>query len=144
MKESLFRKWLGEQGYNYATIDSRISNCRRISEVEGDLDVLYEQDLYEDLIMRLSYSIKDEKENARPRHGVQIRGNIRTGTATLKQAARLYYKFMLDYLLDTETAPEDKLKCPEAYPREKLMQESKSPKNLDSYALFLDYLSLTG
>jgi len=84
MKESLFRKWLGEQGYNFATIDSRISNCHRISDVEGDLDVLFEQDQYEDLIMRLSYSTQDEKENARPRHDVQIKGNIRTGTATLK------------------------------------------------------------
>jgi len=49
---------------------------------------------------------------------------------------------MLEHSLKTETTPEDKSKNSGAHPQEKSIQEAKSSKELDSYALFLDYFNI--
>jgi len=95
-KEEIFKIWLQEQNFDSKTINSRVSSYKRLCAAEGDLDDLYNKNLYEDLLNRLSYSIKDEKSNAKPRHKVKINGNIRTGSASLKQAATLYKQFLLN------------------------------------------------
>lgn len=92
MIESLFRGWL-LQRYNESTAHSRVSNCNRIEEYAGNLDEHYRKDQGASLISKLTYSSDDQRAQRPARHNIPIDGNIYNGTATLKQAAKLYFDF---------------------------------------------------
>ena len=97
MQEGQFERWLLDiRGLSHRTVDSRLSNCRRLETYEGDLDDHFDRDRLEDLIARLAYSTNDERHNAPPQHGVPIDGDsrtVRTVSANLKSAATLYKDF---------------------------------------------------
>lgn len=141
MNESGFRRWLQCQGYNARTTNSRVSNCVRVCEFEGDIDALYVKDKCKDLLFRLTYTTEDERHGRHPRHSVPINGNIRNGTATLKQAAGLYIRYLEDGGL--ATISEQSLSSAINVER----KESTTPKRqlteaVDSYAQFLDYFGI--
>jgi len=89
-----FYKWLLKK-YNYqeGVAKTRKANCLKVCEYEGDLDIHFEKDSCRTIIDKLSYSIEDESQKCKPRHKIPINGNIRNGTATLKQAVKLYVDF---------------------------------------------------
>jgi hypothetical protein len=95
MLENEFYKWLLKRFKNDKgkTASSRKSNCLRIEEFEGNLDKHYEDDNCHSIIEKLSYSTDDEKHKRPTKHRIPIDGNKRTGTATFKQAIKLYIKF---------------------------------------------------
>ena len=89
-----FKIWLDEEnGSDFRTIQSRISNCRTVENYEGDLDEHYEKDKGLFLLERLSYSTEDQRNQSEPKHKIPITGNLRTGSATLKQAVKLYITY---------------------------------------------------
>lgn len=92
MKEQEFKIWLYKK-YQQNTANSRWSNCRTVEYYEGDLDEHFNKDKCKQLIERLSYSVRDERANKPLRHNIPINGNVRNGTATLKQAVKLYMDF---------------------------------------------------
>ena len=124
MKTIEFKEWLRDEGYNEDTINSRVSNCLRVCKSEDDLDEQYSKDRCAGILDRLTYSTSDEKLHLPPKHNIQIDGNIRNGTATLKQAVNLYVKFL------TANKP---LSKPASH---------HTSTELDSYFLFLDYFSI--
>ena len=75
------------------TIGSRLSNCRRVERYEGDLDEHFESDKCQNLLWQLTYSSDDQDRNRTPKHRIPIDGDVRTGSATLKQAVALYVQF---------------------------------------------------
>ena len=86
MREAAFRIWLqAERGLSAGTVGSRISNCRRVECNEGDLDALYDADELDGLLQRLN--------PGEPEHGIPISGDVYSGTATLKNAVKLYRQF---------------------------------------------------
>ena len=89
MQEKFFKRYLIGQGYNENTINSRINNCKRVEKYEGNLDNHFETDELEGLIKNLMYS----RENNTQKHKVPINGDIYNGSATLKQAVKLYRDF---------------------------------------------------
>ena len=94
MQEEPFSAWLrDERGLLETTIRSRLENCRTVQDHEGDLDAQWEADRLKALLDRFSYSKDDERHDKPPRHRVPIGGVVRTRTATLKQAIRLYQAF---------------------------------------------------
>ena len=94
MQEQRFRAWLkDEKKYQRDTIRSRLENCRKVQDHEGDLDAQWEADRLEALLDRFSYSKDDERHDRPPRHRVPIGGVVYTRTATLKQAIGLYKAF---------------------------------------------------
>ena len=95
MQETQFYEWLLTK-YPEKTANSRMSNCRRVERYEGSLDDHYRNDNGFSLISRLSYSAEDAQENRRAKHNIPIDGNIYNGTATLKQASKLYFEFKKD------------------------------------------------
>lgn len=105
--EGYFRWLLGSKGLKRATCSSRVSNCAKVERFEGDLDKYYEQDRLAGLIERLSYTTQDEREGVAPKHAVEVSGNMRKMTATLKSAVVLYRDFKdfqhLDVLLASHT-----------------------------------------
>lgn len=140
MQETAFRAWLQSQGYNSGTVNSRVSNCLRVCDCEGDIDSHYCADKCKTLLERLTYSTDDERHGRSPLHAVPINGNIRNGTATLKQAVGLYNKFCEDR--DIYVRP--KLLIPvvaEATP-ELNAQKAAPVAPIDSYAQFLDYFGI--
>ena len=84
MQEAGFKAWL-ERRRSAGTVDSRISNCRRVERYAGNLDSHYDADGLVGLMDRL---------NPRgPEHNIPINGNIYNGTATLRSAVGLYRDF---------------------------------------------------
>lgn len=141
MNESGFRKWLQCQGYNAGTTNSRVSNCVRVCEFEGDIDVLYTKDKCKELLFRLTYTTEDERQGRQPRHSVPINGNIRNGTATLKQAAGLYIRYLEDYG-KTVIAEQSSPSSTNTAKKENEIPITQSTKIVDSYAQFLDYFGI--
>jgi len=80
MKEQGFGKWLQKKGISSPTIQSRISNCRRIERhFKTDLNGECDRDGLRDILKNL--------------HRIPINGDRYTGEATLKQALKLYKGF---------------------------------------------------
>ena len=63
---------------------SRISNCIRVKQFEGDLDDHHRKDAFTSLLKRLVYLRQDEARNTPQRHSIPIDGNTYNGTATLR------------------------------------------------------------
>ncbi|MCW3786866.1 hypothetical protein [Plebeiibacterium sediminum] len=99
MKKEEFKKWLE---YKYpdspTTVGNRISNCLNVEKFYNDLDIHIKKDNCKTIIEELTYTTEDERSNSIPKHPVVINGNLRTGSATLKQAVRLYVDFYSDYI----------------------------------------------
>lgn len=100
MRTSEFRDWLrhvhlGKQGsaLGDATIAARTANCETVDRCEGDLDRHAATDGMVELLSRLTYSTADQERGIQPRHRVPIAGDLRTGSATLKSAVKLYQQF---------------------------------------------------
>jgi len=87
-----FRKWLRNK-YDTKTVSSRIANCSRVEQFEGNLDKYFEEDKCRELLNRLTYTKEDEAHRREPRHCIPINGNKFNGTSTLKHAISLYVKF---------------------------------------------------
>ncbi|WP_373060494.1 endonuclease NucS domain-containing protein [Zunongwangia sp. H14] len=100
MKEESFKNWLIQNGQDTRTIQSRISNCKTVERYEGNLDDHFIKDNGLSLLKKLSYSTEDERRNISAKHKIPINGNIRNGSATLKQATKLYMTFRNDYKSD--------------------------------------------
>lgn len=93
MKEQEFKKWLLEKKYEESACRNRISNCKNVEKYYLDLDEQYSKDRCENLMSILSYSTADERAKLPPQHIIPINGDIRTGSATLKQAVKRYVEF---------------------------------------------------
>lgn len=97
METSEFKNWLIEiKNYKQNVVQSRASNCHTVEKVYGDLDIHFKKDKAKELMELLSYSTSDEREKRPTKHNIKIDGNLRTGSATLKQAVNLYMKFKKD------------------------------------------------
>lgn len=94
MRENEFVNWLIAGGMKESSARSRLKNCLRVCDYEGDLDVHYQRDHCKALVSRLEYSKADERNNEPARHSIDINGNVYNGTATLKAAVNLYIEFL--------------------------------------------------
>ena len=94
MLEAKFQQYLREvKRFSERTIGSRTSNCKRVERYEDDLDRHFDNDQCKGLLWRLTYSTNDQDSGRTPRHSVPIIGDLRTGSATLKQAVGIYVQF---------------------------------------------------
>lgn len=141
MNETGFREWLVQQGYDERTVGSRVSNALRVDRFEGDLDLHFDTDVCETLLARLAYSTADERLGHPPRHAIPIDGNVRNGTATLKQAVLLYVRYR-----QGDSRPQSST-TDTAVPRAMRTRSTRtavisSIPPRDSYAQFLDYFGI--
>lgn len=100
MEAEKFKNWMEFNGKPLSTIQNRISNCRNVENYEGDLDQHFIKDYGLSLLEKLSYSTSDERINSPSKHRIPIDGNMRNGSATLKQAVNLYMSFRKDNDID--------------------------------------------
>jgi hypothetical protein len=100
MRQIEFENWLRD-GYTCksgsamgeAVIATRIANCKRVECFEGNLDQHFSSDGMVGLLLRLNYSMDDQRQGMKLRHLVPIYGDLRAGSATLKTAVKLYRQF---------------------------------------------------
>ena len=90
-----FKTWLVEEyGLQESAAISRVANISTIEKYYGEeIDTLIKNRGVHSLLNELSYSTDDERNNRPQKHKVPISGNIRTGSATLKQAVSRYVEF---------------------------------------------------
>lgn len=89
-----FKRWLLEDyGLKESAAASRVSNISTIEKYYGDIDVLIKSGGVYNLMNDLSYSADDERNNKETAHIIPINGNLRTGSATLRQALARYIEF---------------------------------------------------
>lgn len=110
MKLDGFKKWLEEKyPETPTTVSNRIANCKNVEKYYGDLDEVYRKNMCESLVKDLSYTTLDERNNNVQKHLIPIDGNIRNGSATLKQSVNLYISFIeeqQELLIDDVTIQE--------------------------------------
>ncbi len=92
MQEELFRTRLRKWGYSENTIRTRVSNCRRVEEFEGDLDMHYDRDRCGTLLARLTYTMDDLRANRPAAHRIPLDHNCNqyTCTQSLKSSISKY------------------------------------------------------
>lgn len=129
MQAGQFETWLRARGLSGRTIDSRLSTCRRLEHYEGDLDEHFDSDGMRRLFADLAYSTDDERRGASPRHKIPIFGNVRNGTATLKNSATLYYDFRRSQDNGNELAEILRARSRQRRPQLRLVDQ---PTNVDS------------
>lgn len=135
MQSNKFYNWLiNERKLRPNTARSRISNCERICRYCGDIDINYKKDKCQSLLATMEYTVDDERINLPPRHSIPIDGNIRTGTATLKQALLLYMQF-LSHDLSLEKSSNSSTKC--------TLSDEIVIEKRDSYKEFLDNFKIS-
>lgn len=100
MNAEKFKSWLEFKDKPLTTIQNRISNCRNVENYEGDLDQHFIKDYGLSLLEKLSFSTADERNNSPAKHKIPINGDMRNGSATLKQAVNLYISFKKDNGID--------------------------------------------
>lgn len=120
MLESDFRDYLrNARHFKETTISRRIANCRRVERYEGDLDQHFDNDQCRSLLCRLTYSAEDYHRQQQPKHNIPINGNLRTGSATLKQAVTHYVQF--------RRSRDTLVKAEETVPRAHLERRESNP-----------------
>jgi len=83
------------------------SRCKRVEDLEGDLDGHFARDGLRSLLNQLTYTAGDAAQGHTPKHHIPIDGNMVTGTASLRSAIRLYQLFCQRWPpYDTEDIPE--------------------------------------
>ena len=92
MQKQQFIDWLIENGRDESAA-TRAANCVTVCQYEGDLDTLFDEDECADLLDRLSYSKQDQRLALGARHCIPINGDVYNGTATYRNAVKLYVKF---------------------------------------------------
>ena len=97
MKSDQFKAWLIESNrLTSRPIADALSRCKRIEKIpEIDLDAEYARDGGKTLIERLTYTA-DDARTCKPvpvELGFSATANLRTGMASLKNAAILYFEF---------------------------------------------------
>jgi len=108
MRKQEFKTWLKSiyisttgSPLNQSTCRSRIANCQNAEKFEGDLDDHFRADQFTSLLQRLTYSQNDLQRGLATKHNVPIDGILYTGTATLRNAIRLYLQFSIDWPMGT-------------------------------------------
>lgn len=92
--KSDFKDWLiNEYGLKETAAASRAGNISTIEKYYGNIDTLIKNGYVQVLFRELSYTTDDERNHRLPMHKIPIHGNIRTGSATLKQALNRYIEF---------------------------------------------------
>ena len=75
---------------------AEIHRVGKVEESYGNLDELFANGTYEDVIASLQYSTSDERANKPNPSKIKFNGNIRKGLQSYKSAVVLYRKFLND------------------------------------------------
>jgi len=89
-----FPAWLDRQGVPANTSAATVARVRRLSLAYGGLQQLHDRDRLAQLLTELTYGMEDERRGRPNPSRVQINGDLRTGLASLKNAATLFRSYL--------------------------------------------------
>ncbi len=95
-----FKRWL-EQNYltrNGTYLQKKpqsdaMSRCNRVEKDEGNLDAHFNKDEMQGLLDILTYTRSDASSGMPHQHSIIINGDVVNGTASLRNAIKLYQQF---------------------------------------------------
>ncbi|PMO43508.1 hypothetical protein BCT11_09145 [Vibrio sp. 10N.222.52.B12] len=96
MQYENYRKWLAEQNYQSATITAQMHRTGRVEEHYGDLDLLYSEDRLEGVILELTYTAQDQRNNRPNESKIPFDGDAYKNLASYRDAVRRYKRFLED------------------------------------------------
>lgn len=89
-----FATWLGRQGLRANTSASAVTRVMRLADAYGDLRRHYDRDRLAQILTELTYGKDDERRDRPNPSRVQIKGDLRAGLASLKNAATLFRSYL--------------------------------------------------
>ncbi len=93
MREAEFRSWLQAEGYSHNTVNTQLTQARRLDQAYGDLDSLFSDDRFVGLRRALAYSSADRR-NRRPNPaGFPINGDLYSNLASYRATLTYYERF---------------------------------------------------
>lgn len=96
MQTENYRNWLLAQNYQSGTVTAQIHRAGRVEEHYGDLDNLYNEDRFESLILELTYTTQDRRNNRPNETKIPFEGNSYNNLASYRDAVRRYRRFLED------------------------------------------------
>ena len=89
-----FPTWLKYRGLATNTSTSISNRLERLASAYGDLRRHYDQDQLAQILRELTYGMEDERRSRPNPSRVRIKGDLRTGLASLKNAVTLYRSYL--------------------------------------------------
>ena len=93
MNKKGFKTWLEENGHATKTVSSRISSAKRVERELDDLDALFSTRKKDKVLEQFHYSTADKREDRPNPSPVTIKGDLKDGLASIRQALDLYHGF---------------------------------------------------
>lgn len=98
--EEAFRSYMENQAVSKEHVRNSISRCRKVNHWEGNLYAHYINDRGKSLLKRLTYTKEDAEHRLEQKHNLPIEGkkgfmSIYDGTASLRNAVRHYFDFLI-------------------------------------------------
>ncbi|SIT18056.1 AAA domain (dynein-related subfamily) [Achromobacter sp. MFA1 R4] len=100
MKENEFKAWMQAEGYSKTTVNTQMTDVRRIERAYGDLDNLPDGLTLAAIRETMQYSKADERAGRPNPSRFEIDGNLYDGLAHFRATLNFYRRF-----LDTEALP---------------------------------------
>jgi hypothetical protein len=96
MQSENYKNWLLAQNYQNGTITAQMHRAGRVEDHYGELDVLYNQDHLESLIIELTYTTQDRRNNRPNETKIPFDGDAYNNLASYRDAVRRYRRFLED------------------------------------------------
>ena len=93
MQASGYRAWLESRGLAKSSIDTYVSDAKRVERHYGDLDELYSKDRLAEVLQELRYSANDERTNAPNPSKIPINANPSKGLASYRSTITRYREY---------------------------------------------------
>ncbi len=94
MKEAEFKAWMEAEGYSKATINTQMTDVRRLDKAYGDLDALPDGQTIAELRDSLAYSKSDQRDGRPSPAKFEIDGDLYSNLAHFRAALNFYRRFL--------------------------------------------------
>ena len=94
MKEAEFKAWMEAEGYSKATINTQMTDVRRLDKAYGDLDALPDGQTIAELRDLLAYSKSDQRDGRPSPAKFEIDGDLYSNLAHFRAALNFYRRFL--------------------------------------------------
>ena len=96
MKEDDFKLWLTRAGYAENTVNTQMTQARRLDQAYGDLDEHFDRDKFTAIAATLKYSAQDKRDQAPNPSKLPIDGDLYSNLASYRATLNFYQRYRDD------------------------------------------------